>query len=293
MGKDSRPRVFEYVDYRRFLADYYAYQKARRYGFSFRVFSRRAGIRSSNYLRLVIDGKRNLTHSMAERFAMGCELSGTAAEFFCDLVEYAQADTTRDRNRAYERLNGYRQFRAARKLDSAQATYHSTWYLPAIRELVKHPEFDPDPRWIARQLLPRITKREAERGVGLLLELGLLVRDGEGILQQAEPLLTTGPGPLGNHIYNYHHMMLERAAAALDGMDREERELSCVTLAVSQAKFEEIKTRVRAFRRQLLHEAEREQQPERVIQVNFQLFPLSIGKTVRRGSSVQTRRRKP
>jgi uncharacterized protein (TIGR02147 family) len=72
-------------------------------------------------------------------------------------------------------------------------------------------------------------------------------------------------------------MMLERAGAALDDMDREERELSCVTLAVSQAKFDEIKTRVRAFRRQLLHEAEQEAEPERVVQVNFQLFPLSLG----------------
>lgn len=284
--------MFDYVDYRRFLADYYAHEKAQRYGFSFRVFSRRAGIRSSNYLRLVIDGERNLTRAMAERFATGCELSGSAQEFFCDLVEYGQASSTRERKRAYDRLGGYRQFRAARKLDAAQAAYHSTWYLPAIRELVRHPHFTPDPGWIARQLLPRISTREAKRGLSLLCELGLLVDDGDGQLRQADPLVTTGPGPLGHHIYSYHHMMLERAGAALDALDRTERELSCVTLTVSEAKFEEIKARVRAFRRQLLHEAEQEDQPERVVQVNFQLFPLSVTTTKGEPGATSKGRRK-
>ncbi|MDD9946390.1 MAG: TIGR02147 family protein [Myxococcales bacterium] len=304
MGKDGRPRVFEYVDYRRFLADHYDHEKAQRYGFSFRLFSRRAGIRSSNYLRLVIDGERNLSRTMAERFAQGCSLSGAEAEFFCELVEYCQAETTRERSRAYERLAAYRQFRAARRLDAAQAAYHSTWYLPAIRELVRHPAFDPDPKWIAHQLVPPITAREAARALSLLESLGLLVRDHDGQLEQADPVLTTGPGPLGHHIYTYHHMMLERAAAALDEQDREERELSCVTLAVSDDKFDEIKARVRAFRRQLLQEAEREPKPERVVQVNFQLFPLSrapsadaptdkAGVSRRRGTANQPRRRKP
>ena len=63
------PLVFGYVDYRRYLADYYAHAKKCHYGFSFRVFSKRAEISSSNYLRLVIDGKRNLTSDMADRVA--------------------------------------------------------------------------------------------------------------------------------------------------------------------------------------------------------------------------------
>ena len=61
------PLVFSYVDYRRYLADYYAHAKKCHYGFSFRVFSKRAEISSSNYLRLVIDGKRNLTSEPFER----------------------------------------------------------------------------------------------------------------------------------------------------------------------------------------------------------------------------------
>jgi uncharacterized protein (TIGR02147 family) len=82
--------VYSYTDYRRFLADHYAYAKAA-HGFSFRAFSQRAGIRSSNYLRLVIDGERNLSAPMAVRFAKGCGLAAESAEFFCELRRGAQS----------------------------------------------------------------------------------------------------------------------------------------------------------------------------------------------------------
>ena len=53
-------QVFEYLDYRRFLADYYAHKKRQEYGFSYRVFARRAQCRSTNYPCLVIRHSRRL-----------------------------------------------------------------------------------------------------------------------------------------------------------------------------------------------------------------------------------------
>jgi uncharacterized protein (TIGR02147 family) len=272
----ERPNVFSYGDYRAFLADAYAYEKAARYGFSVRVFARRAGIRSSNYLRLVIDGKRNLSRAMAARFAQGVGLRGAEAEFFGELVDYGQAASAPERNRSYERLARFRQFRAVRQLDSAQAEYHSRWYLPALRELVRRADFREDPRWIASQLLPRISAREAKQALGLLLRLGMLERGPDGALRQATPLVTTGAGPLGHHVFSYHHMMLERAGEALESVPHDEREVSCITVCVSDAGMRELKQRVRAFRRELLQIAELGNEPERVVQINFQLFPMSV-----------------
>lgn len=268
--------MYAFADYRRYLAAYYDYAKAEQYGFSFRVFSRRAGIRSSNYLRLVIDGERNLTRDMAGRFADGCELAGAAREFFCELVEYCQSKTAQERSRMYERLARHRPFREARRLESAQAEYHSQWYLPAIRELVRREDFSSDPKWIARQLQPAISAAQAKRALELLCKLGLLEQGPDGRLVQTSEIITTGPGPLGHHIFNYHHMMLERAAEALDSLPREERDLSCLTLCVSDAKLAELKERVRSFRQELLRTAELDDSPERVVQINFQVFPLSI-----------------
>jgi len=279
--KRARPSVFGYSDYRRYLADLYAHEKASRYGFSVRVFARRARIRSSNYLRLVIDGKRNLSRQMAAQFAAGCGLTGNEADFFCELVEYGQAKGAAERTRSYERLARHRQFRAVQKLDAVQAEYHSTWYLPAIRELCRRADFVEDPQWIARQLLPRISAREAKRALALLLRLGLLERGDDGKLRQATSLLTTGTGPLGHHIFNFHHMMLERAGHALDHVPHDEREVSCITVCVSEDTMQALKQRMRAFRRELLQLAEVGNEPERVVQLNFQLFPMSVRKPAR------------
>ncbi len=276
MPKATPPNVYTFTDYRKFLAAHYAHQKAHLYGFSFRAFSKRAGLRSSNYVGLVIGGKRNLTREMAVRFAKACDLGTAQADFFCELVEYNQAKTNAERNRVYERLARFRPFREARRLDGAQAEYHSSWYVPAIRELVRRSDFNEDPKWIARQLTPSISSSQAKKALELLGELGLVARDEGGRFVQTSPLVTTGPGPLGHHIVNFHHSMIERAADALDAMTREERDISCITLCVSRDKVSELKERLRAFRQELLRTAELDDQPERVVQINFQLFPLSV-----------------
>lgn len=275
MSDTAAPSVYSYGDYRAFLRDYYSYAKRYDYGFSFRVFSRRAGTRSSNYLRLVMDGKRNLTPGMATRFAKGCGLSGAAADFFCELVAYCQATDAQEKSRAFENLYRYRQFRSVHRLAKEQADYHSTWYVPVIRELVRRTDFRDDPKWIAEQLRPKITKQQAVRALSLLKKLELLQQDEGGKLVQTKPLVSTGSGPLGHHIFAFHHAMLERAGHALDHSPRHERDVSCLTVCISESRLDEIKDRVRAFRRELLQLAELDNDPERVVQINFQVFPLS------------------
>jgi uncharacterized protein (TIGR02147 family) len=71
--------------------------------------------------------------------------------------------------------------------------------------------------------------------------------------------------------------MLERASEAIDLVPRDEREISSVTLCVSQTKLLELKQQIRDFRRHLLQTAEQDTGVERVVQVCFQLFPISKG----------------
>jgi uncharacterized protein (TIGR02147 family) len=93
---------------------------------------------------------------------------------------------------------------------------------------------------------------------------------------RAHDLVSSG-GPLGHQLIAYHRAMLDRASAAIDLVPREEREISSVTLCVSQAKLLELKQQIRDFRQHLLQTAERDSEFERVVQVSFQLFPISKG----------------
>ena len=267
--------VFEYLDYRQFLRDFYAAAKAKSRAFSHRAFSKRAGLSSSNYLNLVMKGERDLSSEMAPRFAKACGLAKREADFFCDLVAYGQAKTTDEKQRWHERLARFRKFREAHRLVGEQTAYHANWFMPAVRELATLRSFREDPSWIAEHLEPPISERQAVEALETLQRLGLLVRDAGGKLRQAQALVTTGPGPLGHQIFVYHHGMLDLAKRALDHLPRDQRDISSLTLCVAESTLPILKERIREFRRELLQLAELEAAPERVVQLNFQMFPLS------------------
>lgn len=267
--------AFGYLDYRAFLRDFYNERKANGRGFSYRSFSRKAELKSPNYLKLVIDGERNLSADMAERFAAACGLDEDEARYFTDLVAFNQATSLADRDKHYAKLTGYQRYRKAHKLDLAHAAYYSAWYMPAIRELAARSDFRADPEWISARLVPSITRLEAERALQTLLELGLLVRTPEGKVLQTETLLSTGPETRGLHIAAYHRGMMQRAMDSIDLVAPEERDISSLTMCLGANGLQAFKARVQRFRRELLELSALEDDPEQVVQMSFQLFPLS------------------
>ncbi|MDH5672321.1 MAG: TIGR02147 family protein [Myxococcales bacterium] len=269
------PDLFLFLDYRAYLRAHYEHRKTRPGGYSFRAFSRRAGLRSPNYLKLVIDGERNLTAAMAERFAGACGLDAEGLRYFADLVAFNQARTVEARNRAYARLQRQRRYQEGHRLSLAQDVYHSRWYLPAIRELVLSRQFRDDPDWIAAHLTPPIRPREAATAVQTLLELGLLERDAEGRLRQREATVTTGPEVRSLHLANFHRNMIDQAKSSLDRIPAKRRDISSLTLCLSEEGLERAKRAIQRFRKELLELAELERAPGDVVQINFQLFPLT------------------
>jgi uncharacterized protein (TIGR02147 family) len=280
----QRPRldVYRYLDYRVLLADYYAERKENGRGFSYRAFSRKAGLSSPNHLKRVIEGERNLSPEMAQRFAEACGLSGKEAQYFCELVEFNQARTSSEKQARYEALASHRGYRRAQKLDVAQAAYHSHWYVPAIRELAGSRAFRADPSWIAQQLLPAISVEQAEHALSVLTELGLLVKTVDGRVVQAQSVVSTGAETSGVHIVAYHKQMMQRAITSIDLVPKPARDISSLTLRVSGRGLARIKQRIQEFRRELVGlesadamELAGAESDEVVVQLNLQLFPLT------------------
>jgi uncharacterized protein (TIGR02147 family) len=275
VGRSLQVSVFEYLDYREFLRAAYENLKERQRGFSYRWFSRRAGMASPNFLKLVIDGKRNLGADSAERFARALGLTDQETGFFRELVGFNQAPTAAEKNRHFDRIGEYRHHREVRALERRAFEYLSRWYYPAVRELVTCRGFREDPEWIARRLTPPISPTEARRALDLLLELGLIERAEDGGLRQADPLLSTGPEVRSLAVGNFHRQMMERASAAIDLVSPERRDISGVTVSLSPEAFQMFKEKIIALRAELLELSAEEKRPTRVVQFNFQAFPLA------------------
>lgn len=269
------PSVYEYVDYRKFLEDHYKARKRQDAKYSFRFFARRAGLSSSNFLKLVMDGKRNLGATTIEKFVAALKLDPDEASFFADLVAFDQAETVAERNRAFERVAANRRFRRARRLEGPLFRYLSRWYYPAVRELAGRRDFKEDPAWIAQQLRPRITVRQARSAMRTLQELGLLVANESGRLVRGDTSLTTGHEVRSVVIPAYHRQMIERAADALETVTPEERDVSALTVCIKASSVAELKHRIHRFREEMLDRCDREEEPEQVYQLCVQLFPLS------------------
>jgi len=273
----SEPNVFDYLDYRAYLRAYYEAHKKTRAGFSFRTFSKRAGLRSPNFFKLVMDGDRNLGADTVPKFADALRLTGAEREFFCDLVAFEQATDSVEKNRAFERIAASRRFRSARRIDGMVLTYLSHWYHPAIRELAARSDFTDDPKWVAAQLQPAITAKQASQSLQLLLELGLLVKEPRtGRITRGEPTLTTEHEVSVLGAANFHRQMLQRAVESIDTVPAKDRDLAALTVCVSARTAAEVKERIHQFRETLTELCDAEPAGEAVYQLNIQWFPLSV-----------------
>ena len=269
------PSVYEYTDYRQFLSDHFAASKQQKKQYSFRYFARRAGLSSSNFLKLVMDGQRNLGPTTIEKFVKALKLGAEEATFFTDLVALDQAQTVAERNRAFERVAANRRFRAARRLHGPLFKYLTHWYYPAVRELAGRPDFRDDPAWVAKQLMPPINVRQARAALATLRDLGLVVEDEDGKLVRGETSLTTGHEVRSIVIPAYHRQMIERAASSIDTVQPDERDVSALTVCIRASSIADLKQRIRRFREEMLERCDTEEEPEQVYQLCIQLFPLS------------------
>jgi uncharacterized protein (TIGR02147 family) len=269
------PNIFSYVDYRAFLRDHYQASKQLKPQYSFRFFARKAGLSSSNFLKLVMDGKRNLGATTIDNFIKGLGLDDAEGAFFRDLVAFDQAETLVDRNRAFERLAATQRFRKARRLEGPLFKYLTRWYYPVVRELAGRPDFRDDPAWIAKQIMPPITTRQARAALRTLRQLGLLIEDESGRVVRGDPSLATTHEVRSVVVPAFHRQMIERAAFALDNVPPEERDVSSVTVCVRAKTLADLKERIRRFRESILEVCDSEEDPEQVYQLCIQLFPMS------------------
>lgn len=271
----NEPDVLHYSNYRTYLADYYGFKKAESPIFSHRYFARKAGVSSPNYLKLVMDGQRNLTKKSLVKFAAALGLKGLRAEFFENLVFFNQAKATSDRNVFYGNILRTRAKAGLRKLDEAQFQLYSHWRHIAVRELAAVKGFRADASWVAKRLGQAVTEKEAEESLNLLGRLGLLKKTANGFAQ-SDVNITTSDEVRSLLVKNYHHQMIGMAATALDNLPAAQRDVSSITIPIRTRDFAKLKEQIQLMRKELLNLAADAGAGEDVVQVNIQIFPLTV-----------------
>ncbi|MDB5051879.1 MAG: hypothetical protein JWO30_4950 [Fibrobacteres bacterium] len=266
--------IFNYTDYRKYLADYYREQKAGNPKFSHRYFSLRVGYNSSGFFSDVLTGKKNLTGPVLLKLAKTLKLRKEDEEYFINLVNFNQAGTIDEKNRFYEKLIGASRVRVD-VLQIDKFEYFSKWHHAAVRELLCFHPFRGDFRALGKKLVPHITPDQAKQSVRLLLELGMLKIDTEGRYLPAASMVGTGEGFLSLNVGNFQRAFMDLAREGLDRFPREARDFSTVTFSMSMAELAQAREAITALRRKLMAISDKCARPDVVFQFNSQLFPLS------------------
>lgn len=271
-----RPKLSDYSDYRLFLRDYYNHRKQGG-RFSFRRFAQLSKIKSSNYLMLVMDGRRSLSATTARSVAKAMQLTAGETEFFVSLVNLERAETSderagfeKDRRVSLARIIG-------REIPSDKAKYLSIWYYAVVRELAFLPDFSPKADWISEKMIGLIDVEQAEDAVRVLINLDLW-KSKDGKIEISDLYLDSGPeersfGEIS--VAKLHKQNLTAWCKILDQIPKSDRELGLIHIPINKAKVPELKKRIQKFQDEIIGWLQDETDPTQIVQVGTYMVPVT------------------
>ena len=251
-------RVRDFDDYRKFLEAIYNYKKSMRAGFSYRQFSKLVGLKSPNYIQLVIQGKRNLTETTALRLAEKIKLNSKEALYFCTLVRLDNAVSDEEKLR-FER----NKFSAFKKLVTTdvfenQVLVLEEWWHLLVRETLSLKDFEPDGKWISDRLQNIITPEQAEKSLKILESSGFIqVKDGQWTL--TDPVLDTGLDNFPHEkMQEVHSQILKAWAKNLKKLSAKDQELGVLNIPIKSESIPLLKQKILNFQDEIIGWLEKE-----------------------------------
>ncbi len=272
----EQPNLFSYTDFRKFLADWLEAKRLSEPGFNRAEMHRRLGLPNTrSYLPDLLAGKE-MSGTFVDRFVTALELSNDEARFFRVLVRFNQADTTEEREMAFDQLVALN--RTPRTiLDPRHWRYYRDWRHGAVRALLGVHDIGSEPKRIARLVQPELTEGEAKDSLALLSELGLIEKNADGFWKPTAHTLSTGENARSEMVRQLQAQQLrlvERAALKPDG--QEGQVVATNTISVSEEGLQLIRKRLEQFRSELRSIVHKDQSPaERVHLVTLAVVPLT------------------
>lgn len=281
----SAPDLSLYMDYRKFLLDYYDYRRTlskrdiRPYNYS--VFSAAADIKSPNYMKMIIDGKRNLSKDMVLKFARALALNKDQTDEFEILVRFNQDTDPAERNFHLRELT---KIRVENQLKSGEIDKKAwekipnwvAWILYAMIDQ-RNVRFKADE--LKSLLRGKATVNEINEALDQLERAGEIVRDPQtGLISKAHTLIDSPDDIPVALVRKLQAQLMYLGLESLYQDQATEREFGSLTLSLTKEEFEQIKFQLRKMRKEIHKDNSIKRMTtkgERVYQLNLQLFPVT------------------
>jgi uncharacterized protein (TIGR02147 family) len=265
--------VKDYLEYRLFLRDFYTEKKKENTFYSLRYMGSKVSVDPSHLVK-IFQLQRHIGNTFIDVFITHCGLDGTDAEYFANLVKFNKAKSDRDGKLYYERMLALKGI-GAHSLEKSQYEFYTKWYYSAILTLLDFYQFVDDYAALAEKLSPPITASKARKSIQLLESLGLIRKDAAGAWKLTHKIITTGDHCRSIAVRTFQETTMQLAAESLQRHPPERRNISTVTVTISEKNIDRINEIIAQFRESILKVGRDETGPDKVYQLNIQFFPLT------------------
>lgn len=272
------PAIQNYSDYRKFLEDFYTYKKSFRSGFSFRMFSQLAGIKSPNYLQLVMRGERNLSEEMAASVAKAMRLKEAEKKYFVALVRAANSSGDENLRARMDGLSALKKI-VTHQVDKSKAVVFSKWHHLLIRELVFLADFEPNGEYVSEKMRGLVTVQEAQESLELLINAGFLsFKDKKW--QATDPVIDSGDALFAQaSMVKVHSEMMKTWSQHLPNCHPDSLEMGLINIPMAKKNIPELKKRIREFQDQIIGWLQAESEPDSLVQLGTYVIPIVEGES--------------
>ena len=276
MFSRNKINIYEYLDYRKFLLDFYELEKSLDSTFSYRVFATAVDMDASLLLK-ILQGKRHLSSKSLQSFIDFFKFKEGKAEYFRQLVAYGKAKVDEDVRTLFESLQKMRPA-ACRELDEARYRYFQQWFYPMVRSALDVFCYKDESDGAALGLccIPKLTAAQVNAAVTALLQLELAERSPDGRVVPTEGHVKTKERWHSACISNYQSSIAELAKNSIENTPKEERDISTLTMALDSSQIQKIREILADARKSIVKvvNAMPSDVCDSVYQLNFQLFPM-------------------
>jgi uncharacterized protein (TIGR02147 family) len=269
------PNIYEYNDFRTFLADFQAFHYATEKRYSKSSLSKLLGLPNTrSYFNDVLKSKK-VTPVFIDRFIKVLNLKKDEARFFRILVLFNQAETADEREIYFNQIIALNRT-PKRLMEKSVYRYYRNWYNGVIRALLHVYDFKNDYAALARKVFPRISAKQARESVALMLKLNLIAKDKRGYYKPTERAIATADGVKDELIKNYQLSSLEMGKTALLKNTSLPQSISTNVLSISPEGLKRLEKKIHQFRSEVRSLVHKDEKPaDRVFQLAIMLFPNS------------------
>jgi uncharacterized protein (TIGR02147 family) len=266
--------IFNYINYRDFLRDAFAALKAKDPSFTYRKIASELELGSIGHITWIIQGKRNLTLKMSDKFISLLQLNQKEATYLKLLISFTNSKKHIEKKFYFEKIASV-QSSTNKIVSKDKFQFWDKWYYSVMREMVGIHKISDNYKETAKLFIPRISPSDAEEALNLLENLDLIKKDENGCYLKMDNVVTTGEDWESLAIKQFQMEMLDLAKTALEKTPKSERDISTVTLSISESGFEELRKMFKEFRQKIIALARTDSNAERIYQVGLQIFPMS------------------